>query len=176
MTIGIINELGSPGLTLFRYFTVLRLALPRTSIRDITYQGTVIPKSTVFFLNAWACNMGKWSYSATSASTNPLIDPDVWTDPDVFRPERWFEQPDAPLFTYGMGYRMCAGSLLANRELYLVFMRMLNSFHIKPHDDVDWHPVHGNSDPTSLVAIPQKYKVQFVPKDAGALNKILTTS
>ncbi|KAJ5212709.1 uncharacterized protein N7498_004355 [Penicillium cinerascens] len=143
-----------------RYFTVLRLALPRTSIRDITYQGTVIPKGTVFFLNAWACNM----------------DPDVWTDPDMFRPERWFEQPDAPLFTYGMGYRMCAGSLLANRELYLVFMRMLNSFHIKPHDDVDWHPVHGNSDPTSLVAIPQKYKVRFVPKDAGALNKILTTS
>jgi 3-hydroxyphenylacetate 6-hydroxylase len=42
-----------------RYFTVLRLALPRTSIRDITYQGTVIPKGTVFFLNAWACNMGE---------------------------------------------------------------------------------------------------------------------
>jgi hypothetical protein len=41
-----------------RFFTVLRLALPRTSIRDITYQGIVIPKGTVFFLNAWACNMG----------------------------------------------------------------------------------------------------------------------
>lgn len=40
------------------YFTVLRLALPRTSIRDIAYQETVIPKGTVFFLNAWACNMG----------------------------------------------------------------------------------------------------------------------
>jgi 3-hydroxyphenylacetate 6-hydroxylase len=41
-----------------RFFTVLRLALPRTSIRDITYNGAVIPKGTVFFLNAWACNMG----------------------------------------------------------------------------------------------------------------------
>lgn len=41
------------------YFTVLRLALPRTSIRDITYEGVVIPKGTVFFLNAWACNMGE---------------------------------------------------------------------------------------------------------------------
>ncbi|KAJ5684815.1 uncharacterized protein N7477_001160 [Penicillium maclennaniae] len=143
-----------------RYFTVLRLALPRTSIRDITYQGTVIPKGTVFFLNAWACNM----------------DPDVWTDPDVFRPERWLEQPDAPLFTYGMGYRMCAGSLLANRELYLVFMRTLNSFRIEPYDDTDWHPVRGNSDPTSLVAIPQKYKVRFVPRNADALNQSLATS
>ncbi|KAJ5086301.1 hypothetical protein NUU61_007608 [Penicillium alfredii] len=143
-----------------RFFTVLRLALPRTSIRDINYKGTVIPKDTVFFLNAWACNM----------------DPDVWSDPDVFRPERWLEQPDAPLFTYGVGYRTCAGSLLANRELYLVFMRTLNSFRIEPHDTMDWHPVRGNSDPTSLVAIPQKYKVRFVPRDEMALQKILAVS
>ncbi|KAJ6150775.1 hypothetical protein N7470_007369 [Penicillium chermesinum] len=140
-----------------RYFTVLRLALPRTSIREITYEGVVIPKGTVIFLNAWACNM----------------DPDIWTDPEEFRPERWLEQPDAPLFTYGIGYRMCAGSLLANRELYLVFMRTLNSFHIEPYEDMDWHPVRGNSDPTSLVAIPQRYKARFVPKDAAALKQAL---
>lgn len=104
------------------------------------------------------------------------IDPDVWTDPDDFRPERWFEQPDAPLFTYGMGYRMCAGSLLANRELYLVFMRTLSSFRIEPHDKTDWHPVRGNSDPASLVAIPQKYKVRFVPKNEAVLSKALGTA
>lgn len=41
-----------------RYYTVLRLALPRASIRDIVYEGVTIPKGTVVFLNAWACNMG----------------------------------------------------------------------------------------------------------------------
>ena len=41
-----------------RYYTVLRLALPRASIRDIVYDGVKIPKGTVVFLNAWACNMG----------------------------------------------------------------------------------------------------------------------
>ncbi|KAI9370948.1 3-hydroxyphenylacetate 6-hydroxylase [Aspergillus egyptiacus] len=141
-----------------RYYTVLRLALPRTSIKDITYDGKLIPKGTVFFLNAWACNM----------------DPDVWSDPEEFRPERWFEQPDAPMFTYGMGYRMCAGSLLANRELYLVFIRTLNSFRIEPiAEKAECHPVKGNSDPTSLVAIPRKYKVRFIPKNEGALVKAL---
>lgn len=77
------------------------------------------------------------------------------------------------MFTYGVGYRMCAGSLLANRELYLVFMRMLNSFRIDPDgtgDDADWHPVRGNSDPASLVAIPKKYSVRFVPRDEEALR------
>lgn len=42
-----------------RYFTVLRLALPRSTIKDIVYEGSVIPKGTMIFLNAWACNMGK---------------------------------------------------------------------------------------------------------------------
>ncbi|KAB8229258.1 hypothetical protein ETB97_000985 [Aspergillus alliaceus] len=140
-----------------RYFTVLRLALPRTSIRDINYNGSTIPKGTVFFLNSWACNM----------------DPEVWGDPEEFRPERWLEQPDAPMFSYGIGYRMCAGSLLANRELYLIFMRTINSFRIEPYDEIDWHPIYGNSDPTSLVAIPKRYKVRFIPKDNKVLENVL---
>ncbi|OPB40752.1 3-hydroxyphenylacetate 6-hydroxylase [Trichoderma guizhouense] len=137
-----------------RYYTVLRLALPRASVKDLPYQGTVIPKGTMVFLNAWACNM----------------DEKVWTDPEVFRPERWLEQPDAPLFTYGVGYRMCAGSLLANRELYLVFIRLLNSFYIKKYDDVDCHPVTGNADPKSLVALPPRFKSYFVPRNDTALR------
>ena len=69
---------------------------------------------------------------------------------------------------------MCAGSLLANRELYLVFMRTLNSFRIEPGNEVgNWHPVLGNSDPTSLVAIPQKYNVRFVPRNKKALDKAM---
>ncbi|KAJ4182815.1 hypothetical protein NW759_017109 [Fusarium solani] len=140
-----------------RYFTVLRLALPRASIKDVVYNGVTIPKGTVVFLNAWACNM----------------DEQVWTDPEVFRPERWLEQPDAPLFTYGVGYRMCAGSLLANRELYLLYMRILNSFKIEKHDEIDCHPITGNLDPTSLVAMPRRYKAVFTPRDPKALKAAL---
>ncbi|TEA14143.1 3-hydroxyphenylacetate 6-hydroxylase [Colletotrichum sidae] len=140
-----------------RYYTVLRLALPRASVRDVTYGEVLIPKGSVIFLNAWACNM----------------DSEVWTDPEVFRPERWLEQPDAPLFTYGVGYRMCAGSLLANRELYLVYMRLINSFRVETFDDVDHHPVSGNADPTSLVAMPRPYKAVFVPRDMEILSSAL---
>ncbi|CAK7208155.1 hypothetical protein SCUCBS95973_000005 [Sporothrix curviconia] len=140
-----------------RYYTVLRLALPRASVKDVVYDNIVIPKGTVVFLNAWACNM----------------DPSVWRDPFEFRPERWLEQPDAPLFTYGVGYRMCAGSLLANRELYLVYTRLISSFRIDPYDDVNEHPIEGNSDPSSLVALPARYRAKFVPRDPDALKKVL---
>lgn len=77
------------------------------------------------------------------------------------------------MFTYGVGYRMCAGSLLANRELYLVFIRLINSFRIDKFDDVDHHPVSGNCDPTSLVAMPNRYKVKFVPRNEEALRKAI---
>ncbi|EQL03097.1 Cytochrome P450 [Ophiocordyceps sinensis CO18] len=140
-----------------RYFTVLRLALPRASVKTVVYEGLTIPRGSVIFLNAWACNM----------------DANVWSDPDVFRPERWLEQPDAPLFTYGVGYRMCAGSLLANRELYLLYMRLFNSFRIEKHDQVDCHPVRGNADPTSLVAMPKRYRARFVPRNPAALSKAI---
>jgi 3-hydroxyphenylacetate 6-hydroxylase len=68
---------------------------------------------------------------------------------------------------------MCAGSLLANRELYIVFIRMLNSFTIEKFDDVDCHPVSGCSDPTSLVSIPRRYKALFVPRNSRLLEKAL---
>ena len=66
---------------------------------------------------------------------------------------------------------MCAGSLLANRELYLVFMRLINSFKIEKYDDIDYHPVSGNSDPTSLVAMPNKYRARFIPRNETALRQ-----
>lgn len=102
------------------------------------------------------------------------MDPAVWgVDAETFRPERWLEQPDAPLFTYGLGYRMCAGSLLANRELYLVFMRMLSCFEILGGSEVDTHPVSGSSDPTSLVTLPKKYQVYFKPRNENVIEEIL---
>lgn len=45
-----------------RYYTVLRLALPRVSVKDVVYEGVCIPKGTVIFLNAWACNMGMYPF------------------------------------------------------------------------------------------------------------------
>jgi len=140
-----------------RYFTVIRLSLPRASIKDIIYEGKVIPKGSVVFLNAWACNM----------------DEEVWDDPELFRPERFLEQPEAPMFTYGIGYRMCTGTLLANRELYLIFMRTIASFKISKLDDVDTNPVTGISDKEALAYAPGDYKVIFEPRDEALLRDAL---
>jgi 3-hydroxyphenylacetate 6-hydroxylase len=41
-----------------RYYTVLRLALPRATVKDVVYEGKRIPAGSTIYLNAWACNMG----------------------------------------------------------------------------------------------------------------------
>jgi 3-hydroxyphenylacetate 6-hydroxylase len=51
-----------------RYFTVLRLALPRASTKAVSYGGFSIPKGSVVFLNAWACNMGELYFFYTQMS------------------------------------------------------------------------------------------------------------
>ena len=146
-----------------RYFTVLRLALPRCTQRDIKYEGMVIPAGSTVFLNAWACNM----------------DPGVFENPHEFAPERFLTNPDLPIFTYGIGTRMCAGYILGNRELYMVFLRLIASFQICPDMDqerLDYDPVKGVFDPSSLVSYPARFGSRFIARDDEKLRTWLGTA
>jgi cytochrome P450 len=41
-----------------RYYTPLRLAMPKATKDVVEWQGAKIPKGTMVFLNAWSCNRG----------------------------------------------------------------------------------------------------------------------
>ena len=140
-----------------RYFTVLRLALPRSTTQDITYNKLRIRKGSTIWLNAWACNM----------------DPALWSDPFVFRPERWYEKPEAALFTYGLGYRMCTGYWLANRELELFLMRLISCFEILLSDGENVDVVNGGENASAGGRSPRRYSVFFKPRDEAKLREAL---
>ena len=78
-----------------RSFCVLRLSLPRAAWKDITYGDIFIPKGTTVFLNAWGCNRDESVYG-----------PDV----DVFRPERFIDDPNLPHAAYGKCARLVLSS------------------------------------------------------------------
>lgn len=75
---------------------------------------------------------------------------------------------------------MCAGSHLANRELYTAFMRLIVAFHIDPPKDPKDLPILDclgcNAVPTSLTTDPKPFKLGLRARDLGKLKGWLAES
>jgi phenylacetate 2-hydroxylase len=102
---------------------------------------------------------------------------------DRFIPERYLEQSEGagtPHYGYGAGSRMCAGSHLANRELYTAFIRLITAFTMHPAQNKEDLPVldaiECNAIPTALTTEPKPFKVGFKPRDAALLEKWIAES
>ncbi|MGH9138234.1 MAG: cytochrome P450 [Acidimicrobiales bacterium] len=74
--------------------------------------------------------------------------PELWPDPDAFRPERW--APDAPepppyaFVPFGGGYRRCIGFALATLELQALVCRLVQR--------VEWEPAYKHARPHGVAA------------------------
>ncbi|RYC59269.1 hypothetical protein CHU98_g6936 [Xylaria longipes] len=135
----------------------LRLALPRLTVQDVQYEGKIIAEGTTVILNTYACNM----------------DSAVFKDPETFRPERWLEHPDLPIFSYGLGYRMCAGYTLANREIYILIARIIALFVIGPSPDTDADHITGCANAAHQAMAPKNTGIYFRPRDVNQVKDIL---
>lgn len=105
-------------------------------------------------------------------------DPTHFKDPNSFLPERYLDVPEGagtPHYGYGAGSRMCAGSHLANRELYTAFIRLISAFHILPPKDKRDGPIldalECNAIPTSLTTEPKKFKIGIKVRDPRKLEE-----
>lgn len=144
-----------------RFFTVIPICLPRTSIKDITYKDAVIPAGTTFYMNAWAAD----------------FDESHFKNATEFNVERYLDNPEGsgtPHYAYGAGSRMCAGSHLANRELYVAFIRIICSFEIVESRELKDRPIldalECNAVPTSLTTDPKPFKCGFKVRDLAKLE------
>ncbi|KID95199.1 cytochrome P450 phenylacetate 2-hydroxylase, partial [Metarhizium majus ARSEF 297] len=144
-----------------RYWTVIPICLPRTSIRDIPYKDTVIPAGTTFFMNAYAAD----------------YDEERFKIPEKFIPERFLEDTEVgtPHYAYGAGSRMCAGSHLANRELYTAYIRLITAFEMFPSENPEDAPcmdcIECNATPTSLTLDPKPFKIGIKPRSEARLRQ-----
>jgi phenylacetate 2-hydroxylase len=75
---------------------------------------------------------------------------------------------------------MCAGSHLANRELYTAFVRLISAFHIVPAKNKEDLPILDclgcNSIPTALTTEPKKFKCGFKARDIDTLKGWMAAS
>ncbi|KAF2740022.1 phenylacetate hydroxylase [Polyplosphaeria fusca] len=150
---------------ILRFWTVIPICLPRVSIKSIEWKGAMIPAGTTFYMNAYAAD----------------YDDSHFDNPMEFSPERYLGDTDGtPHYGYGAGSRMCAGSHLANRELFTAFVRLISAFEFKPPKDPRDKPVldclDANAIPTSLTLEPKYFKVGFKPRDRSMLESWIAAS
>ncbi|KAI2781638.1 cytochrome P450 [Daldinia loculata] len=149
-----------------RYFVVQRLALPKATYSHVQWKGAVIPPNTLLFLNSWACTR----------------DPSVFSDPDVFAPERWMDGDQTAnrhQYAFGIGGRMCIASHVATKALYAVFVHLIAHFQILPAEDtmdpIVADPIEGLLTRENPIAGPKARTVRFVPRNVGATRRMLSS-
>ncbi|KAI7754017.1 hypothetical protein M8C21_013621 [Ambrosia artemisiifolia] len=107
----------------FRLYPAAFLNAPRTFVKDCTISGYHIPEGTWLIINKWKLHR----------------DPNIWTDPCEFRPERFLSPKhigldvkgtNFELIPYGVGRRRCPGIGLANQGLHIVLATLLQNFDI----------------------------------------------
>ncbi|KAL6239582.1 phenylacetate 2-hydroxylase [Aspergillus navahoensis] len=116
--------------------------------------GAVIPKGTTFFMNAYAAN----------------YDETYFTNPHAIEPERYLtassDGSGTPHYGYGAGSRMCAGSHLANRELFTAYVRLITAFTMHPAKKAEDRPIldaiECNAIPTALTTEPKPFKRKWI--------------
>lgn len=107
----------------FRWRPVTVLGgMAHAPIQDDVYKGYFIPKGTAIMGNSWAIHRNSRDYP----------------DPEVFRPERFYDELERPFpikkghYAFGWGRRACSGQNLAEQALWVTIVRLLWAFNIQP--------------------------------------------
>lgn len=101
-----------------RYSSIQPISLPRETIGNIVYNNSVIPSGTILLMNTLACN----------------FDATYYHEPFKFDPERFRNSDTKELdhMGFGAGSRACAGAKLAEREMYVMLVRLILKFRMLP--------------------------------------------
>ena len=104
------------------------------------YEGYVIPAGSIVIPNVWYVPSRRVSFDLACQLLSPrgmFHDPNIFTEPDQFDPERWFSPnvPTFPIQAFGFGARLCPGRFFARRSVLANMAGILAAFDIVPTED-----------------------------------------
>ncbi|KAG6872144.1 hypothetical protein C0995_012555 [Termitomyces sp. Mi166 len=108
-----------------RWHTTGRIGIPHRATQDDIYNGYLIPKNSIILPHMW----------------NITHDPELYSNPSEFRPERFLESegnmPELDPITYifGFGRRACPGKDFANANMFITIAMTLSVFEISKGKD-----------------------------------------
>ncbi|KAJ5564642.1 hypothetical protein N7513_000884 [Penicillium frequentans] len=151
-----------------RWRPVAPAAVPHMLTQDDTYEGYVLPKGTIVFINAWAIHMNESEYD----------------EPEKFMPERFMgnkfgckNQDDSDdhrriTYNFGAGRRVCPGQRLAENSVLLNMAKMAWLFDILPISSEPIDTSIRTAFTDGVLIAPHKFPVRFVPRSEQRINVI----
>lgn len=126
---------------------------PREALEDCTVAGYNVPAGTRLIVNVWKLQR----------------DPNVWTNPGVFQPERFLcshadvdvKGQQFELMPFGSGRRSCPGASFALQVLHLTLARLLHSFEFATPSD---QPIDMTESPGLTIPKATPLKVLLTPR------------
>lgn len=129
-----------------RHADVGPMGMPHGLSRDTELRGYDIPSDAMVVANLHSVHH----------------DPEVWGDPEVFRPERFLDAEGCLVrskyfIPYSVGSRKCPGEGLARMELFLYATSILQRYHLSCRDSI-LPPLKGS---LALLHKPPSFNVRF---------------
>lgn len=106
-----------------RLANVVALCVPHTPLKETTFHGYTIPRKSMILANLWSVHH----------------DEKYWPNPKKFDPDRWigedgkFVKKEA-FIPFSEGRRVCLGQQLAQMELFVFFVTLLQRFRFQAPD------------------------------------------
>ncbi|XP_058838137.1 probable cytochrome P450 305a1 isoform X2 [Topomyia yanbarensis] len=134
-----------------RYFHIVPVSGPRRALEDCTLGGYQIPKNTTVLMGLRTVHM----------------DPNHWSDPEEFRPERFLDADNnitntERLIPFGLARRRCLGESLARACMFTFLVGLIQKFSMhKPENCLEDPSVKLQS---GITLSPKPYKIVFRPR------------
>ncbi|CAE6444484.1 unnamed protein product [Rhizoctonia solani] len=135
-----------------RWQPVTPLGMPHRVIQDDVYKGYLIPKGATILGNVWAITR----------------DPEVYTEPESFNPDRFYQKETLPAPGFGWGRRICPGQHIAEASLFIAVASVLAAFNIQKARDEKGNEITPTTKAkeSSLVYHPAPFKYDIKPRSA----------
>ncbi|KAJ3914455.1 cytochrome P450 [Lentinula edodes] len=120
---------------ILRWRGVSPIGLPHRLIQDDYYEGYLLPKDTICFVNNWSLHHDKAIYGDDAEHFNPgrFLDENGNLESSIV------DTRDEGHASYGFGKRICIGRHVANNSLFIHIAFLLWAFNITAEVDVGGH-------------------------------------
>ncbi|XP_049520662.1 cytochrome P450 18a1 [Dermacentor silvarum] len=140
-------------LEVLRRANVIALGNAHATTCDVELAGYRIPADTHVVSNLWAIHM----------------DPDLWEDPEEFRPERFLvngqvQKPDY-FMPFSVGRRMCLGNHLTQSEVFLFLSNLLLRYTLELPEGEQPPSMDGH---VAVSHTPRPFRVKITPRNNAA--------